>query len=80
LAQSLRADCSTANIRVMLLNPGPVASDFFDELNFEPQQGEEFEIPPESVAEAIMCALNQARSVVVDEINMQPIKRSFSKK
>ncbi|MGK0439199.1 MAG: NADP-dependent 3-hydroxy acid dehydrogenase YdfG, partial [Paracoccaceae bacterium] len=39
-----------------------------------------FEIPAESVADAIMSALQQPRSVVVDEINMQPIKRSFRKK
>lgn len=80
LAQSLRADCSTAGIRVILVNPGPVNSDFFDQLNFEPQPGKEFEIPAESVADAIMSALQQPRSVVIDEINMQPIKRSFRKK
>jgi NADP-dependent 3-hydroxy acid dehydrogenase YdfG len=80
LAQSLRADCATSGIRVMLVNPGPVKSDFFDQLNFEPQSGNEFEIPAESVADAIMSALEQPRSVVVDEINMQPIKRSFRKK
>ncbi|MFQ3245348.1 MAG: 3-hydroxy acid dehydrogenase/malonic semialdehyde reductase [Arenicella sp.] len=80
LAQSLRADSSTAGIRVILVNPGPVNSDFFDQLNFEPQPGKEFEIPAESVADAIMSALQQPRSVVVDEINMQPIKRSFRKK
>jgi len=57
LAQSLRADCSTANIRVILVNPGPVESSFFDELNFEPQEGDEFVIPTESVAKAIVSAL-----------------------
>lgn len=80
LAQSLRADCASSNIRVVLLNPGPVASDFFDDLNFQPQVGEEFAIPPESVAESILHALEQPRNVVMDEINLQPIKRSFSKK
>ncbi|MFT6408726.1 MAG: NADP-dependent 3-hydroxy acid dehydrogenase YdfG [Arenicella sp.] len=80
LAQSLRADCASAGIRVMLVNPGPVASDFFDDLNFAPQLGDEFEIPAESVADAVMSALKQPRSVVIDEINLQPIKRSFRKK
>jgi NADP-dependent 3-hydroxy acid dehydrogenase YdfG len=80
LAQSVRADCSTANIRVMLVNPGPVASDFFDDLNFEPHTGDEFSIQPESVANAIYHAISQPRNVVVDEINLQPIKRSFQKK
>ncbi len=80
LAQSLRADCANANIRVILVNPGPVQSDFFDELNFAPQAGKEFIIPAESVASAIAHALDQPRDVVVDEINLQPIKRSFAKK
>lgn len=80
LAQSVRADCSTANIRVMLVNPGPVSTDFFDELNFEPHAGDEFAIEPESVANAIYHAIGQPRNVVVDEINLQPIKRSFQKK
>ncbi|RBP48279.1 SDR family oxidoreductase [Arenicella xantha] len=80
LAQSLRADCSTSNIRVMLVNPGPVDSDFFDQLDFAPQLGNEFVIEPESVAQAILHTLAQPRNVVVDEINLQPIKRSFRKK
>ncbi len=80
LAQSLRADCSTSNLRVILVNPGPVESGFFEELDFEPQDGDEFEIPAESIADIVMAALNQPRSVVLDEINVQPIKRSFKKK
>lgn len=80
LAQSLRADCSTNNIRVMLVNPGPVSSDFFDTLNFSPQAGVDFVIEPLAVARSILHALNQDRNVVLDEINIQPIKRSFKKK
>lgn len=80
LAQSLRADCSTNDIRVILINPGPVDSDFFDHLNFEPQEGVEFVIPASAVADAVSAALLQPRSVVVDEVNLQPIKRYFRKK
>jgi len=80
LAQSLRADCSTANIRVILVNPGPVDSNFFETLDFTPQTGEDFSVKPESVADAIIQAVHQPRNVVVEEINLQPMKRSFSKK
>jgi len=80
LAQSLRKDCSTSNIRVMLVNPGPVESDFFDELNFQPQDGAEFAIDPANVADIVFNALSQPRNVVNEEINIQPIKRSFQKK
>jgi len=80
LAQSLRADCSTSDIRVMLVNPGPVNSDFFDDLNFEPVDGEEFVLEPEDVARAVSDALAQPRNVVLEELNLQPMKRSFRKK
>ena len=77
LAQSLRADCSTSNIRVMLINPGPVDSGFFDELKFEPQDGDDFVLSSVDVANAIVHSLEQPRNVVCDEINLQPMKRSF---
>jgi len=67
LAQSLRCDCSTA-------------SDFFDDLAFQPQDGVEFVIEPDHVANVILNALSQPRNVVCDEINVQPLKRSFKKK
>lgn len=80
LAQSLRADCSTSNIRVHMVNPGPAATGFFDDLNFTPQEGQEFVLNAEDVAAAIVHALGQPRNVVTDEINLQPMKRSFRKK
>lgn len=80
LAQSIRADSSTANVRVIMVNPGPVDSDFFDELDFTPQPGDDYAISPESVAGAILHALQQPRNVVIEEINLQPMKRSFKKK
>jgi NADP-dependent 3-hydroxy acid dehydrogenase YdfG len=79
LAQSLRADCSNSDIRVILVNPGPVESDFFDDLSFAPQQGVEFAIDAPSVARAISDSIAQPRNVVCEEINLQPMKRSFRK-
>ncbi len=80
LAQSLRADCANNDIRVILINPGSVDTNFFDELNFTPQGGEEFALSPESVATAILDALAMPRNSVVEELNIQPMKRSFQKK
>lgn len=79
LAQSLRADCASANIRVMLINPGPVNSEFFATLNFAPAPGEEFVIEPEQVASAILSAVQQPPNAVIEEINLQPMKRVFRK-
>ena len=78
LAQSLRKD--NPSMRVILVNPGPVDSDFFDDLDFAPQAGSEFSIAPESVAQAIDNALSLPSNAVTEEINRQPLKRSFSKK
>ncbi len=80
LAQSIRADCRNDNIRVHLINPGPVNSDFFSPLNFEPQNGQEFVLNPEDVADAVWHALKQPRHVVTEELVVQAMKRSFKKK
>ncbi|MBX2849503.1 MAG: SDR family NAD(P)-dependent oxidoreductase [Acidiferrobacterales bacterium] len=80
LAQSLRAECANADIRVILINPGAVDTDFFADLNFQPQRGDEFAMTAKTVAKAIQDALNLPRNSVVEEINIQPIKRSFKKK
>lgn len=79
-AQSLRADCSNANIRVVLVSPGPVDSNFFDELNFQPIQQQEFYLNPSDVATSVLSALQQPRHVVLEEVRIQPMKRSFVKK
>ena len=79
LAQSLRADCSNSDIRVVLVNPGPVNSDFFDELKFRPEAGDDYSIEPSDVAKTIIQALQQPRTTVVEEINLQPMKRAFKK-
>ena len=79
LAQSLRADCSNSDIRVVLVNPGPVNSDFFDELNFRPEGGDEYSIEPSDVAQSVIHALQQPRTTVIEEILLQPMKRAFKK-
>ena len=66
LAQSLRADCSNSNIRVNLVNPGPVDSDFFESLKFEPQEGQEFVLNSKDIASAVFGALDQPRHVVYE--------------
>lgn len=80
LAQSLRADCVSADIRVMLVNPGPAATNFFDELHFEPKLGDDFALAAGDVAQAILRALEYPRNVVQEEINIQPLKRAFETK
>jgi len=79
LAQSLRAECANSGIRVILINPGAVRSDFFDELAFEPAQGQEFALSPQDIASSVFSALKLPATSVVDELNLQPLKRVFKK-
>ena len=79
-SQALRRECANNNIRVGLINPGMVDSDFFAELNFEPGPDEANRILPEQVTQAVMLMLNSAENVVFDEINLSPLKKVVVKK
>lgn len=79
-AQSLRADCAAAGIRVVLINPGPAQTHFFDDLHFTPKDGDDYSISAKSIADAILQAIALPRNVVQEEITLQPIKRAFDKK
>ena len=80
LVQSLQHDCSGTDIRCMLINPGPVATDFFDDLGFVPEAGDDYALDADTVADALLNALDQPRNAVTTEINLQPVKRAFRKK
>lgn len=79
-AQSLRKECSTANVTVTLINPGMVATSFFDELTFRPAAGEPHAILPEQIAAMISLVLKENTNCVYEEINLQPLKKVLEKK
>ena len=74
-AQALREECSRSNIRVSLINPGMVKTAFFNDLSFQPGKHETNYILPEDVAEAITYILNASPSIVIDEINLNPLNK-----
>lgn len=75
LAQSLRQECSGNGIRVSLINPGMVSSDFFRELDFAPGTDPANHVRPEDIAAAILMILQAHPGTVFDEINLNPLKR-----
>ncbi len=79
-AQSLRADCANSDVRVMLINPGPTSTEFFDVLHFEPQPGADFSLDAKQVGAAIAHAIELPRNTVQEEIVLQPMKRAFQSK
>ena len=74
-AQALRHECAAAHVRITIVNPGMVRTQFFDSLGFEPGPGPDNYIEPEDVARAVSGALLARRGTVVDEINLSPLKR-----
>ena len=79
-SQALRQECASSNIKVALINPGMVASSFFDDLAFQPGADPANSILPEQVAEAVLLILTSAGNVVWDEINLSPLKKVVVKK
>lgn len=74
-AQSLRAECSSSGLRVCLINPGMVASSFFDQLDFRPGEAPENHLREVDIAEVVAMVLNAHPGTVFDEINLNPLKK-----
>jgi NADP-dependent 3-hydroxy acid dehydrogenase YdfG len=75
LTQSLRQECAASRVRVGIINPGMVDTDFFDDLGFRPGADPQNHIRPEDVAELVYAMLSTRPGTVVDEINLSPLKK-----
>jgi len=73
--QALREECSKSNVRVCLINPGMVKTEFFAELNFAPGDDAGNYLLPEDVADAVAYVLAARQHIVVDEINLNPLNK-----
>ena len=74
-AQALREECGKSGVRVSLINPGAVRTPFFDDLSFEPGEGEDNASAPEDVAAVLAMVLEARPGAVLDEINLSPPNR-----
>ena len=79
-AQALREECAKSNVRVTLINPGAVRTDFFADLNFEPGAAEENAIEPEDIAKTLLMVLGARAGTVFDEINLSPLTHVWQRK
>lgn len=79
-AQSLRAEAAGSGVRVGIIHPGPVSSQFFDELDFAPHPSALASSSPESIAAQISWMLDAPQDCVVDELVISPRRRQFVKK
>lgn len=76
--QALREECASSGVRVGLINPGMVKSQFFKELNFAPGEQRCQHLLPEDVAQAVSYILNANPQIVIDEINLNPLHKVVS--
>ena len=74
-SQSIRNDISSSNIRVCIINPGMVRTEFFENLSFSPGKDVANAINPDEIAKTVMNVLAMEESTVVEEINLSPLKK-----
>lgn len=75
--QALRDECAKSGVKVGLINPGMVQSEFFDDLKFEPGAKRCQHLLPTDVAAAVNYMLNSDPNIVVDELNLNPLQKGI---
>jgi len=73
--QALREECSSSSIRVSLINPGMVNTEFSNSLSFQPGDDQSNSLLPEDIAETVCYILNSNKNTVIDEINLNPANK-----
>ena len=68
LSQALREDCANRSVRVSIVNPGFVRTEFFKSLNFEPAIDKEAALDPKDVANVILNILASGSGGVIEEV------------
>ena len=76
-SEALSKDVANKNIRVSIINPGMIKTDFFENLNFEPGNDEENAINIKDVSSTVAYILDLSRNTIVDEINLSPLKKAI---
>ena len=74
-SQALRKDVSNSNIRVCIINPGMVRTNFFNNLKFSPGVDINNAVSEEDISNVVLNILTLGRNTVVDEINLLPLKK-----
>ncbi|NOQ63830.1 MAG: SDR family NAD(P)-dependent oxidoreductase [Methyloprofundus sp.] len=74
-SQALRDECAKSSVRVALINPGMVDTDFFQDLSFAPGEHESHALNANDVADAVSYIINARRGIIIDEINLNPANK-----
>jgi len=76
-SEALSLDVAKKNIRVSIINPGMVRTEFFKNLNFQPGNDEGNAISIKDISSTVAYILNLSRNTIVDEINLSPSKKAI---
>ncbi len=79
-AQALRHECASANCHVGIVNPGMADTEFFNQLNFEPGSMPENSLQARDIADAVLSLINAPDNAVIEEINLNPLRRVVQRK
>lgn len=74
-SQALRDECAKSSVRVSLINPGMVKTEFFDTLSFMPGDDSSQHLYASDVADAVSYILNARAGIIIDEINLNPANK-----
>ncbi|WP_306306184.1 SDR family oxidoreductase [Methylomonas koyamae] len=74
-SQALRDECSKSPVRVSLVNPGMVDTEFFERLGFMPGKQAGQALRADDVADAVLYILQAGPHCVIDEINLNPASK-----
>lgn len=72
--QALRDECRSDHVRVCLINPGMVRTNFFDDLPFSPGEDVCEHLLAEDISATIAHVLAARKGAVFDEISLMPQK------
>jgi 3-hydroxy acid dehydrogenase / malonic semialdehyde reductase len=79
-AQAIRQEAQGRGIKVAMIHPGMVKTNFFDGLDFGPGPDESNRVNMDEICRATSLILDAAPSTVFDEIMINPLKKVIVKK
>ena len=81
-SEALRDEVSSSDIRVSLISPGLVRTNFFEKLDFEPGDSDKNAIEPADIAQVVCQIFLTRQGTIIEEVRLSPAKRviNFGKK
>ena len=76
-SEALSKDVAKKNIKVSIINPGMVKTDFFKNLNFEPGRDDGSAVCIKDISSTVEYILKLSRNTIVDGISLSPSKKAI---